>query len=170
MIGPTGMDGLTIRLAKPSDQSELRRAVVELQEHERRLHATRLPDEAIADAYLAWILAQAAERGAVFVAESPNAFAGFAAGWIEDEANIAETRDSTRFGLVSDICVLAPYRGRRIASSLLEALETLFLRDGVSRIRIGALASNAAARASYERSGFAPYEVVYEKLIGPAGG
>jgi hypothetical protein len=46
------MGELTIRNAAPSDRPHLRMAVVELQEHERNLHATRLPGETIADAYL----------------------------------------------------------------------------------------------------------------------
>ena len=65
--------------------------------------------------------------------------------------------------------MLPAYRGRRVASRLLEALESHLSRGGVTRIRIGALAANLAARASYERSGYAPYEVVYEKVIGTDG-
>ena len=45
---------VTIRDARPTDQAQLRRAVVEIQEYERKLHNTRLPGEQIADAYLAW--------------------------------------------------------------------------------------------------------------------
>lgn len=160
------MDQLIVRPAAPSDRPHLRTAIVELQEHEWRLHATRLPGEAIADAYLAWMLDRAAASGAALVAEFDGAFAGFAAGWIEEDSNIAETPDSNRFGLISDVCVLPGYRGRRVASRLIEALESHLSRTGVTRIRVGALAANRAARASYERSGYAPYEVVYEKVIG----
>jgi ribosomal protein S18 acetylase RimI-like enzyme len=70
------------------------------------------------------------------------------------------------YGYVSDICVLPPFRGRRIASALLEALEARLRRGGVVRIRLSALAANAAARRVYERSGYALYEVVYEKSVG----
>lgn len=159
------MDELTIRPATPSDQPRLRTAIVELQEHERRLHASRLPGEAIADAYLAWMLDEVAKGGAAFVAEVDSAFAGFAAGWLLNEDNIAQTADSNRFGFVSDVCVLKPYRGRRIACRLLDAMEAHFRAAGVSRIRVWVLAANSAARKSYERSGFAPYEAVYEKVI-----
>jgi GNAT superfamily N-acetyltransferase len=162
------MSGLSIRSAAPFDHPDLRRAIVELQEHERRLHATRLPGETIADAYLVWMLAQAANAGAVFIAEVDGAFAGFAGGWIVEESHIAETPESNRFGLVSDVCVLPPYRGRRIASKLVGALEAHFAGVGVSRVRIGALATNRAARASHERSGFSPYEIIFEKVF-PAG-
>jgi hypothetical protein len=71
---------LSVRLALPSDRPALRAAVVELHEEERRLHDSRLPGEQTADAYLVWMLAEAARDGAVFVAEAGGVFAGFAAG------------------------------------------------------------------------------------------
>ncbi|MGA9846640.1 MAG: GNAT family N-acetyltransferase, partial [Roseiarcus sp.] len=139
---------------------------VELHECERRLHSSRLPGEETADAYLDWMLAEARQGGAVLVAEVCGAFAGFAAGWIAQENLIEETPDSNRYGYVSDICVLPPFRGRRIASALLEALEARLRQGGVTRIRLSALAANAAARKVYERSGYTLYEVVYEKRVG----
>jgi ribosomal protein S18 acetylase RimI-like enzyme len=157
---------LTIRPAAPSDRPRLRAAVVELHEHERRLHNSRLPGEETADAYLDWMLAEARQGGAVLVAEADGAFAGFAAGWIAQDSLIEETPDSNRYGYVSDICVLPPFRGRRIAPALLEALEARLCGGGVARIRLSALAANAAARKVYERSGYALYEVVYEKSVG----
>src|SRR5271166_1363364 len=160
------MNELAIRTATLSDRGGLRAAVVELHERERRLHNSRLPGEETADAYLDWMLAEARQGGAVLVAEAGGAFAGFAAGWIAQEKLIEETPDSNRYGYVSDVCVLPPFRGRRIASALLEALEARLRRGGVARIRLSALAANAAARKVYERSGFKPYEVVYEKVVG----
>jgi ribosomal protein S18 acetylase RimI-like enzyme len=158
-------DPLTIRPATASDRPLLRRAIIELQDHERRLHATRLPSEQIADTYLARIEHLAAENGAVLVAEIDGLFAGFVAGWVEQNDNPAETADSNRFGYISDICVMPGYRGRHIALRLLESIEQHLGRTGVARLRIGSLAANAAARATYERGGFAPYEVVHEKII-----
>jgi RimJ/RimL family protein N-acetyltransferase len=49
---------------------------------------------------------------------------------------------------------------------LLEALEARPCGGGVARIRLSALAANAAARKVYERSGYALCEVVYEKSVG----
>ncbi len=111
---------LVIRDATPEDRAWLRAAVVELQEHERRLHPTRLPGEAIADAYLAWMMQQASMRGSVLIALAEGAFAGFVAGWVEEDECLAETADSNRYGLICDICVLTPFRGRRIAAKLLD--------------------------------------------------
>jgi ribosomal protein S18 acetylase RimI-like enzyme len=153
---------VTIRPATPTDRPHLRKAVVELQDHERRLHATRLPGEEIADAYLDWMQRQAA-AGAVLVAESDGAFVGFVAGWVEEAEGM--TPDSNRFGYISDICVLLAFRGQQIAARLLDGIERHLRRTGVVRLRINALATNTSARASYERAGFAPYEVLHEKLI-----
>ena len=160
------MDRIAIRPTNPLDRPQLREAFVELQEHERRLHASRLPGEQIADAYLEWMVKQAAATGAVLVAEIDGAFAGFVAGWVVDENHIADTPDSRRFGLVSDICVLPAYRGRRLASRLLAAIETHFSSKGVTRVRLGVLAANAEARTSYERSGYTAYEIIYERIVG----
>ena len=167
------MNGLFVRNAAPADRDALRAAIAELHEEERRLSpTTRLPGGETAEPYLVWMLARVAEQaGAVLVAEHGGAFAGFAAGWIVQENNIEETPDSNRFGVISDVCVLSPFRGRRIASRLIEALSGHLARSGVSRIRLSVLAANAAARAAYERAGFAPHEVVYEKIVrvGEAG-
>jgi ribosomal protein S18 acetylase RimI-like enzyme len=154
---------LCVRPALASDRLALRAAIVELHEQERRLHDSRLPGEETADAYLIWMLAEAARDGAVFVAETGGAFVGFAAGWIVQENVIEETPDSNRFGYVSDVCVLPAFRGRRVAARLLTALETSLSLRGVTRIRLSTLAANHAARASYERAGYAPYEIIYEK-------
>jgi GNAT superfamily N-acetyltransferase len=161
MAGP-----LTIRPAGPSDRATLRRAIVNLQEYERPLHDTRLPGEQIADRYLDWLLERAGASGIIMVAELDGSFAGFVAGWVEQTENIAETPDSNRFGLISDVYVLPEFRGRRLASRLIGAVEHYLRRTGVRRLRICGLAANTSARSSYVHAGFSPYEVVYEKLIG----
>jgi ribosomal protein S18 acetylase RimI-like enzyme len=157
---------VTIRLAGPTDFTDLRRAVVELQEHERRLSSTRLPGDQIADAYVAWLQQQAHVNGAVLIAEVGGIFAGFVVGWVVEDDNIAETVDSNRAGYISDICVMPPYRGQRIAFDLLSAIERYLAPTGITRVRLGALAANAPARAAYERAGFEPYEIIYEKRVG----
>ena len=111
------------------------------------------------------MLRRAETAGAVLVAESAGDFAGFVAGWIEETANIAETPDSNRFGHISDLCVMPAFRGRRIAARLLDGIERHLRRAGVTRLRINSLAANASARTSYERAGFAPYEILHEKVI-----
>ena len=159
---------LRIRPATAADRPDLRRAIVELQEHERRLHASRLPGEAIADAYLAWIEAQTAKGGATLVAETAGAFAGFVAGWIEQNHAIAETPDSNRFAFISDIFVAPEHRGRGVAGLLIDAIERRLAGPGVTRLRIGVLAVNEAAIRAYRRAGFSPYEMIFERPIAGA--
>jgi ribosomal protein S18 acetylase RimI-like enzyme len=159
------MTKLVIRPAFASDHPHLRRAIIELQEYERRLHATRRPGEAVADAYLTWMLQRTEIDGVVLVAEVAGVFAGFVAGWVEHEDNIAETPDSNRFAYVSDLCVLPAHRGVGIAGCLLDAITDHLKQAGITRVRITTLAANRSARASYERAGFQPYEITYEKEI-----
>jgi len=157
---------VTIRPAGPGDLSALRRAIVEVQDYERGLHASRLPGEQIADAYLAWLQQEAAETGVILVAEVAGLFVGFIAGWIVEEHSITETADSHRAGYVSDICIMPAHRGRRIASDLLFAIERHFAGAGITRVRIASLVANASAQAAYRKAGYQPYEAIYEKVIG----
>ena len=90
-------------------------------------------------------------------------FVGFVAGWIEEETKVEETPESNRFGYISDICVMPAFRGLRIAMQLLASIEQYLCRAGVTRLRLCTLAVNAPAQANYERAGFSPYEIVYEK-------
>jgi len=157
-----------IRPALPADRSHLRQAIVELQNYERVLHATRLPGEQVADAYLEWLQRQAeASSGAMFIAQNTGVFLGFVVGWIEVDEVITETPDSNRFGYISDLCVISAFRGQGIAALLLKAMEKHLRQTGVGRLRLSALAANASARTSYERVGFVPYEIVYEKVLEP---
>jgi len=154
---------LIIRSATTRDRPQSRAAIIDLQDHERRLHATRMPGEQIADAYLDWMLEQVQVEGLCLVAEGDGEFCGFVAGWVENSDAIAETPDSQRFGYISDIWVMPPFRGHGIATRLLQEIELRLRRTGVTRVRINVLAANASARAAYERAGFAVYEIQYEK-------
>jgi ribosomal protein S18 acetylase RimI-like enzyme len=156
---------VNIRLATSADWAHLRQAIIELQDCERLQHRTRLPGEQVADAYVDWMLGKADSRGAVLIAEINSIFAGFVAGWIEQNENIGETPDSNRVGRISDVCVMPAFRGRRIATRLLEEIARHLAGFGIARIRINSLAENKSARASFERAGFAPYEIVYEKTL-----
>ena len=51
--------------------------------------------------------------------------------------------------------------------ALIGAIEAYLRQRRVVRLRISALAVNEAARRSYQHAGFAPYEILHEKRIGP---
>lgn len=160
----------TIRPAKASDNVDLRRAFIELQEVERTLHDSRLPGEAVANRYLEWLWHQVRQdAGSILVAEENGVFQGFLACWIVSDDHLIETPDSNRFGLVSDICVLTEARGQGIGQLLLAAAERHLAAQGVTRLRLSALAGNVAAQSAYRKYGFSPYEVVFEKRIGRGG-
>jgi ribosomal protein S18 acetylase RimI-like enzyme len=157
-------ESLIIRSATAADRPHIRQAIIELQDYERMQHSTHLPGEQVADMYLNWMLYRAENHGAVPVAERNYISVGFVAGWIEETKNIGETPDSNRVGYISDICVMSDLRGYGIATQLLKGIERHLAN--FAHLRIDSLAANKSARVSYERAGFAPYEIVYEKTIG----
>jgi ribosomal protein S18 acetylase RimI-like enzyme len=89
-------------------------------------------------------------------------FAGFIAGWIVEEDNIAAAADSPRVGYVSDICAMPPYRGRQIAVELRSAIERHLVGTGIRRVRRASLAANGSAQGAYRRAGFEPYDRLRE--------
>ena len=97
------------------------------------------------------------------IAEDDGRFAGYAAGWVEEDDTLAETPDSNRYGYVFDCYVIPAKRGLGIAGKLLTAVEAHLWTTGVSRIRIGSLATNLAALQAYRRHGFVAYEMILEK-------
>jgi ribosomal protein S18 acetylase RimI-like enzyme len=92
-------------------------------------------------------------------------FVGCVACLVVEEQSVQETPDSNRHGYVSDIFVDSRYRGQGVAQRLLAVAERHLAATGVTRLRINVLANNTTARRAYERYGFAPYEVMYEKRI-----
>jgi ribosomal protein S18 acetylase RimI-like enzyme len=158
------MEGIQIRQAIDADRDLLIEAIIDQQEYERRLHDSRRPGCEIAAAYLDHIRQNAAQNaGAIFVAELDGGFAGFAACWVAQECNPAETDDSNRFGYIADTYVVPRLRGRGVVGHLLQAAESHLRAAGVRRTRVATLAANASAFRAYAKHGFEAYEVVMEK-------
>jgi len=138
MIGPAiaaDQPALPRAIVAPRRSARARGHRKRLQEYEHRHHDTRLPCEQVADDYLEWMCLRSAADGAILVVEIDGAFAGFVAGWNEPAANIAETPDSNRFGLVSDIFVAPEFHGRRFAARLIGAMEQAVHSAGVAPAR-----------------------------------
>jgi GNAT superfamily N-acetyltransferase len=155
-----------VRLYAPNDRAAVIAALVALQAREAELSDARLPGSS-ALPYLDALLVQHARRsGALFVAELDGTIVGVAACVVLEEPSMLEPPDSIRFGVVTDVYVDPDRRQRGIARRLLEAAERHLAAAGVTRMRIGLLAGNEDARRTYERCGFAPYEVILEKRIG----
>ena len=160
-----------IRPYAPADYDWVLQCEVELQEHERAIHDTRLPGLPHTRDYLDLLWDELAEgHGIMLIAETPQGErVGLVAGHIVDSPWPVESRDSTRYGYVSDIFIKPEARGGGLAQTLLDAIAAhLHAADPtLTRLRVNVLAVNAIARRSYEKAGFTPYEVMYERLIRP---
>jgi ribosomal protein S18 acetylase RimI-like enzyme len=160
-----------IRPYTPADYDWVLQCEVELQEHERAIHDTRLPGLPHSRDYLAMLWDELAEgQGITLIAEDAQGERiGLVAGHVVDAPWPMETRDSTRYGYVSDIFIKPEARGGGLAQALLDAIAAhLHAADPtLARLRVNVLAVNEIARRSYEKAGFTPYEVMYERLIRP---
>lgn len=155
-----------IRPYEARERAALLRMIAALQDHEVPLHDSRLPGAATSEPYLAGLEEQLrGQSGAMFVAEAAGAPVGYVACLVEEYDSAQETPDSNRYGLVNDIYVDPAFRSQGLAQRLLAAAEAHLRTTGVTRLRINMLANNAKARRAYERYGFAPYEVMYEKKM-----
>ena len=160
-----------IRPYTPADYDWVLQCEVDLQEHERAIHDTRLPGLPHTRDYLDMLWNDLAEgHGIMLIAENAEGErVGLVAGHIVDSPWPMETRDSTRYGYVSDIFIRPAARGGGLAQALLDAIAVhLHAADPtLTRLRVNVLAVNTIARRSYEKAGFTPYEVMYERLIRP---
>ena len=158
-----------IRPYVDSDYAWVLQCEVDLQEHERALHGTRLPGVPHSRDYLEMLRRDLTEgEGAILIGEGGDGDRlGFVAGHVVDEPLPTETRDSTRYAYVSDIFVCPKARGGGLAQALFDAIAAHFLRvdPSLTRLRVNVLAVNAMARRAYEKAGFAPYEVMYERTL-----
>lgn len=160
------MAGFVIRPYRESDRAAVIAAEIDLQEYERTLHDTRLPGAAVMDAYLDRLQQEvAAQSGAILIAEDGGRFLGLVACLVVQDDAVQETADSNVHGYITDIYVVPERRGSGLARALLEAAEAHLVLTGVSRVRINVLAANRMARRAYEKHGFEPYEVMYEKRL-----
>jgi ribosomal protein S18 acetylase RimI-like enzyme len=64
---------------------------------------------------------------------------------------------------IEEIAVQAEYRRRGIASALLRHVEVATRADGISVVELNTWAFNDAARRSFERLGFVPKTIRYER-------
>jgi ribosomal protein S18 acetylase RimI-like enzyme len=162
------MEAVQIRPFVPADRATVLQALIALQNHEVPLHDSRLPGETTMERYLTELLRDLRDgSGIIFIAEAAGVFIGCVACLVVEERSVQETPDSNWHGYVSDIFVDPRYRSQGVAQ-LLAAAERHLTGTGVTRLRINVLANNAKARRAYERYGFTPYEVMYEKRIARA--
>ncbi|WP_119303309.1 GNAT family N-acetyltransferase [Dongia deserti] len=160
-----------IRPYTPADRDWVLECEVALQEHERAIHDTRLPGLPHSRDYLALLWDVLAENnGIMLIAETAEGErVGLVAGHVVDEPWPVETRDSTRYGYVSDIYIRPEARSAGLAKALLDASAAHLHQSDptLTRLRVNVLAVNTIACRAYEKAGFTPYEVMYERRLGP---
>lgn len=163
----------TIRPYRESDQDWVLLCEVALQQHELAIHDPRLPQTRVAPLphthdYLKLLWETLADnQGAMFIGEIDGQRAGLVAGHVALAPWPMETSDSCRYGYVSDIFIVPEARGSGLAQALIDALAEHLRKVApeLTRLRINVLAANAIARAAYEKAGFVPYEVMYERKL-----
>lgn len=158
----------TLRDAVSLDRPRLVRLMAELQDFERSLHPNRSDGWAIASGHLAYLeqLAQQ-QQGRILVAENLEGLLGFVVCFVEtvEPGDLHVVEGDRRFGYVSDLYVVPEVRGKGIGSALLYAAENHFKAIGLSKLRLMVLHRNESARQMYERAGYKPYEVTYERSL-----
>jgi ribosomal protein S18 acetylase RimI-like enzyme len=155
-----------IREFDPSrDRGAVRTCFVGLQDFEREFDPRMPPGERVADAYLDLMFRRCREfDGAVLVAEFDGVVVGFVTLWTRFRSSEPDD-DPREHGFVSDLVVLAAYRGRGFGRSLLRAAEARAREAGACELRLSVKAGNAGALALYSAEGFAESEITLEKPL-----
>jgi ribosomal protein S18 acetylase RimI-like enzyme len=65
---------------------------------------------------------------------------------------------------IEEIAVRAEHRRRGVAGALLRQIEIATQADGISVVELNAWTFNSVARSSFERLGFVPKNIRYERL------
>lgn len=142
------------------------KALMELQAHEYALSDTRrAPYIEVCEEYFLVLLKNIeTQSGKIFVCLQDDVFAGFISYYIEQNNIIFEEDNSNIYALISDICVLKNFQNQGIAGHLLDKVFVhLSSSNFAGRVRVNSLANNLSAIRAYEKHGFKPYEITYEK-------
>ena len=152
----------------PEFKVDLITALMELQMHEHGLSDTRKsPSIKNCEEYFSVLLKNIeTQEGKIFVCLQGNVFTGFVSYYIEQNEVIFEEDNSNIYALISDICVLKSFQNQGIAGHLLDKIfDHLKIKQFNGRIRVNSLTNNLSAIRTYEKYGFKPYEITYEKNI-----
>jgi GNAT superfamily N-acetyltransferase len=135
-----------------------------LQKFENAFEPNRRLDPAFAAEHWSDVQAQAAARGAIFIAEND----GHAVGWafvVEESGDLFVEKSERRHGFVAELFVDASARGQGHGRALIAACENWTRARGMAVLIIGVLSGNDKAAAVYQRDGFAPYNLFLRKYL-----
>lgn len=151
------MPSITLRSALPRDRDTVVELIHQLNLYEADLVGDRRRDYDGAYAYYDELMARLSRRnGRVVLAEAHGTAVG-AMGFSLDQDAAYVTGEFRSHGTVTDLIILAEWRGKGIGQMLLNEAERLTKEAGLKRLMIGALVANQRALGTYGRFGFEPY-------------
>ncbi|MCA1594474.1 MAG: GNAT family N-acetyltransferase [Acidobacteria bacterium] len=103
-----------------------------------------------------------------FVLEADNKIVGFVSVWAKVKVN-GLVNEESEVAYISDLIVVAPYRGRGLGRALLQRAEDYALAQGATMLSLGVLAENTHARRLYNDFGFRENQVELLKPLRRAG-
>ena len=154
-----------IRAARlPEDEPAILSFIWSLQAFENAFEPNRRLDPDFAAEHWPDVRAQAAARGAIFVAEND----GVTVGWafvLEEAGDLFVAEKQRRYGFVAELFVAETARGQGHGRALIAACEDWTRARGMAVLMIGVLTGNDRAAAVYRRDGFAPYNLFMRKYL-----
>jgi ribosomal protein S18 acetylase RimI-like enzyme len=103
-------------------------------------------------------------QGKVFVLDDHNRIAGFVSVWAKMKVN-GLVNEEAEVAYISDLIVVADYRGRGWGRALLQQAEDYAMAQGATMLSIGVLAENTGARKLYDNFGFRENQVEFLKPL-----
>lgn len=154
---------MEIREYKPDDIESIIECLSELQDAEYAVESNRKTGLEAAKYYFANIQRKLTEiPGTIFVSENDSAITGLIIVFIQDN-QIIEKPGKHIF--ISDIVVKAEYRGKGLASRLMQLAEEYARSHKISEIRINVLKKNIPALNLYHKLNYHDQEISLTKIL-----
>jgi GNAT superfamily N-acetyltransferase len=150
---------VTVEPAAPADVDTVADLWVALAADQRR-HGSHLRTDANRDA-IRESLARHAADGGLTMAWADEDAVGFVRFGVE-RGPLAQDRSR---GIVRDLYVVPDRRGEGVGGRLLDAAESTLRDRGVDVVAVEALAHNVDARRFYERRGYRPHRIEFEREV-----
>lgn len=154
-----------IREYRSEDEQQVEECFIELQEFERRIEPRRVEGKLVAKKYLQYMFERCAQtQGKVFVLADNDRIVGFVSVWAKMKVN-GLVNEESEVAYISDLIVVAAYRGQGWGRALLQRAEDYALAQGATLLSIGVLAENTGARKLYNDFGFRENQVEFLKQL-----
>jgi ribosomal protein S18 acetylase RimI-like enzyme len=156
---------ILIREYRSEDEQQVEECFIELQEFERRIEPRRVEGKLVAKKYLQHMFEKCAQtQGKIFVLDDNKRIAGFVSVWAKMKVN-GLINEESEVAYISDLIVMANYRGQGWGRALLQRAEDYARTQGVMMLGIGVLAENTGARKLYNDFGFRENQIEFLKPL-----